>query len=105
MHFSRVVDGPDRDLELLFRGAVASRWTEESFSSLHDGPDAFPKCPDPRWAQWTYPLIQVMDSRWLLTYLDNAGAEGRCHFLLISMNDLLDVLALPDVAANWIDAT
>jgi hypothetical protein len=102
MHFSRVKDGLQQDLELLFHGSIALRWTEEAFSMVHSAPRPLPKCQGVRWAGWTFPLLQIFDSAWLQEHAGYPAAAGRQHFLLVSMNDLVDVLARPDVSAKWI---
>jgi hypothetical protein len=38
----------------------------------------------------------------MLEQLPLPGTELREHFALISMDDLLDVIALPDVEARWV---
>jgi hypothetical protein len=106
MHVSRIVNGPPEDLELIFPGVIAQRWTDEALGSIFErtcGP--MPKCRSERWSDWTYPLLTVRESSWLSNYQSIPGlpgVEGCQHFALICMNDLLDVLALPDVEARWV---
>jgi hypothetical protein len=102
MNFSRTKGGPERDLELIFPGPIALAWGPEHFGSLDPIRGELPKCPEPRWAKWPFPLLKVVDSEWLKSYVDHhPGAEGRGHFYLVGMNDLVNVLALPDVEAQW----
>jgi hypothetical protein len=103
MHFSRVKEGRKDDLELRFSGLTAMRWADECYGSITDTKKApFPKTPEGRWAGWTYPLLIVNNSTWLANYQELPVAKGRRHFYLVSMNDLVDVLALPNVEAKWI---
>jgi hypothetical protein len=103
MHFSHVKDGPSHDLELLFSGAIGLRWAPEYPGSivLPTAPP-LPKCRTAQWSGWTFPLLTISESPWLAMYQGLPGTERRQHFSLIAMNDLLDVIAFPEVAARWI---
>jgi len=103
MHFSRVVDRPNRDLVLWFKSAIALRWTTESLE-MSSYADPLPKCSSDRWSSWTYPLIRVRNSTWLREHAsrDPVESQGREHYLLVSMNDVCELLAL-FVAAAWIN--
>ncbi len=103
MHFSRVKDGPKDDLELQFIGLTAIRWADECYGSIVDAKKLpLPKCREKPWAGWTFPLLTVSGSTWVTSYQDLPVSKGRTHFYLVSMNDLVDVLALPKVEVNWI---
>lgn len=103
MYFSRVNGGPMKDLEVLFRGVIGIRWADEFHGSVvYQAPRRAPRCQDSRWANWVFPLLRVTESSWLATYQALPGTERREHFALVSMNDLLDVIALPEVEAHWI---
>jgi len=103
MHFSRVVDRPNRDLVLWFKSAIALRWTTESLE-VSGITEPLPKCSSERWSPWTYPLIRIQDSTWLREHTSRnpVEARGREHYLLVSMNDVCEVLAL-FASADWID--
>lgn len=103
MRFSNVIDGHANDLLLKFSGAIAAQWETESFG-LIPLPESLPKCLAKRWDTWTFPLLQIEHSRWLATYDTRhpIAAEGRVHFALVTMNDLLHVLARPTVVATWV---
>ena len=105
MYFSHVRDGVPQDLLLHFTGAIALRWESESFGRLVPLPEQLPRCPDP-WSRWTFPLLSFDASAWLDSYhgRNPVASEGRRHFALISMNDLLHILARPDAEATWIDS-
>ena len=103
MHFSRVKDGRKDDLELRFSGLTAMRWADECFGSIVDTKKMpLPRCRAGQWAGWTFPLLIVGDSTWIASYQDPPIVKGRRHFYLVSMNALVDVLALPNVEARWI---
>ena len=103
MYFSRVNGGPNQDLEVLFKGVIGIRWSDEFHGSIvYQAPRPAPKCRDSRWANWVFPLLRVSESSWLATYQALPGTELREHFTLISMDDLLEVIALPDVEARWV---
>lgn len=100
-----MTDHSPSDLRLIFSGAISMRWEEESFG-LNPLPDPLPQIgsgPQPR---WTFPLLRVEDSTWLATHAarETPLATGRCHFALVALNDLLQILAFPDVEAAWVDA-
>ena len=102
MNFSRTTGGPGRDLKMVFTGPIALAWAPEHYGALDSIEGELPKCPDPRWSKWTFPLLKVMDSQWLKRHVDHhPGAAGCVHFYLVGMNDLVSVLALPEVQAQW----
>ena len=106
MYFSRVKDLPERDLELQFSGVIGLRWLPESYGWIDNPfpPRPTPKCRGGTWAGWTFPLLTIHESSWLSAYQNLPGTQGRQHFSLVAMNDLLNVLALHDVGARWIQA-
>ena len=103
MRFSNVIDGPANDLELTFAGPILLRWEDETISRNDLGLESLPKCRDVRWASWTFPLLKVVGSPWLESLAGYPSAEGREHLMLVSMNDVLDVLARPDVGVRWVE--
>ncbi len=104
MHFSRVVERPNRDLVLWFKDAIALRWSTDS-SALSERFDSLPNCTADRYSSWTFPLIKIRNSSWLREHASRnpADAHGREHFLLVSMNDVCELLAV-SVLAIWVDA-
>jgi hypothetical protein len=47
MFLSRVKGGPNRDLEVLFKGVIGIRWADEFHgSSVYQAPRSAPKCRD-----------------------------------------------------------
>lgn len=105
MHFSRVKASGDQDLEVMFAGVIGIRWADEFHGSVvHPMARPLPKCRSERWGRWVFPLLADLDSSWLASYQNLPGTERRQHFALISMNDLVDVIAPPDVVAKWVPA-
>ena len=105
MHFSHMHGQPKRDLSLRFAGVVALRWVQESFDVIHL-PKPWPQVGSGAQPTWTFPLLQIQHSTWLAEHqsANSPAAEGRIHFALISLNDLVHILAFPDVECKWGDA-
>ena len=103
MHFSLQPGLPNRDLVLRFHGMVAMLWELEGpgVSAL---PRNLPKCTANEWRNWTFPLVNVEGSEWLAQYqaIYHAGSTPLAHFLLVSMNDVLQLIARRDVHAEWV---
>jgi hypothetical protein len=105
MHFSLMRGAPKRDLRLQFTGLISLRWVDESFDVIHL-PKPWPQIGAGEHPTWTFPLLQIEHSSWLQDHenVNPVAAEGRVHFALISLNDLVHILALPVATATWIDA-
>jgi hypothetical protein len=105
MYFHPMVDAPNRDLVMKFKDAIAFKWNEESVGFIHPLPPPGPTIDISRRSKWTFPTLQVINSSWLAEYLDGYpdAAEGRAHFVLLSLDDEVEILASPDVEAEWID--
>ena len=105
MHYSRVVDRPERDLVIWFTGVLAFRW-DTDWSALLELSESLPKCSSERWATSTFPLLTVDRSQWLLSYAsrDPVEALGRKHIVLVTLNGICELLALPKVVATWVNA-
>lgn len=103
MHFSLQPGLPNRDLSLRFHGMVAMLWELEGpgVSAL---PRNLPKCTASQWRNWTFPLVSVEGSDWLAQYqaIYPHGSVPLAHYLLISMNDVLQLIARRDVFAEWV---
>jgi hypothetical protein len=107
MHFSRVIDGLDRDLEIVFRNPLAVRWEDESFG-LIECPEDLPKCSPGKFRTWAYPTLIVENSKWAQEYSARKYAENDpnsqrvAHYFLVSMNDLLHILAESEPTTQWV---
>ena len=108
MRFSLLNTGTEPrkpDLELCFSGVIGLRWIEEFHGSvIQPSVPSRPKCQERAWSQWVLPAVIIENSAWLSQYMNLPGSENRQHFSIVCMNDLLDVLALPDVRVQWIEA-
>ena len=107
MHFSRVVDGIATDLEIVFENSLAVSWEEESFG-LIESPKDLPKCAATNFRIWTHPTLIVEHSKWAEQYRARRYAENDpasqtvVHYFLVSMNDLIHVLADSEPRARWL---
>jgi hypothetical protein len=109
MHFSRMVDGLENDLEINFGSPMAINWEDESYS-LTDFPDGIPKTEKGKF-KFLHPTIIVEGSDWAKKYADNKYSDGDpeaddvVHYLLISLNDILHVLSEIEPVTKWIAST
>lgn len=107
MHFSRVVDGLSKDLEINFGRPLAVAWEDESFG-LIESPDLLPKCSHEKFKRSTHPTLVIRQSRWRDSYADRKyAADGPkaalvTHYFLVSMNDLLHVLTEAQPKSKWV---
>ena len=67
-------------------------------------PRSLPRCTAPEWQNWTFPLLQVAGSEWLGRYqaIYPPMPAPLAHFLLVSTNDLVQLVARADAVAEWI---
>ena len=101
MHFSRVLDGFAQDLQLTFSRVLAVQWEEESSGLIHSQ-SSLPTCT---FRGWTHPTLIVEGSEWASRYAANrhAADDARVtHYLLVSLNDLLHVLAEVEPRTRWV---
>lgn len=104
MHFGLVSGLPNQDLRLSFQNVFALHWEEEC-PGFYPMPENMEKCAKPDWNQWVFPLQRVEGSEFLDEQrgIREVGGDQRlAHFLLISMNDLLHVIARDAVSVEWI---
>ena len=104
MHFSNVIGLPEKDLHLRFSGPLALRWEVEC-PGFDPVPGELPKCTVPEWRDWTFPLLTVEGSEFLETFrliYAHGSAPGISHFLLVSMDDLVQIVANSAVDAEWV---
>jgi hypothetical protein len=109
MHFSRVINGYGKDLELIFERPLALNWEDESYS-LIGLPNNLPKCSSKQFNGWTYPTLIVTGSKWADLYAARTHTEekfkthGVTHFAFIAMNDLLHILSEKKPSTRFIGA-
>lgn len=98
MHFSRVVNGCNEDLELIFDNPIAFQWEDERFG-LIDLPEELPRITNINYKSWTYPTLIIPNSKWVDLYAQRLYTEEEYlnhklkHFALISLNDLIHILS------------
>jgi hypothetical protein len=106
LHFSWVIDGFAKDLEITFRNPLAVHCEDESFG-ISEAPEELPKCSG-KFSQWTHPTLIIENSRWAGRYADRKYSEHDpravtiTHFFLISMNELLQVINEGEPETRWI---
>ena len=107
LHFSRVVDRPERDLKLDFGRPLALSWEDECFAFIPT-PAGLPMCTLERFRHWAYPTLVVEGSAWADRYAANIYPADEFehhpvrHYLLLSMNDTLHILSKQPPVAAWI---
>lgn len=103
MLFSLVSGLPNRDLRLQFTRPLLLKWEQEC-PGLELVPKKLPKCSDPQWSGWTFPLLKVEGAEWmdLLRTVYQDPGEKYSHFLLVSMGDLVQVVAESAVSSEWV---
>jgi hypothetical protein len=108
MHFSGVIDGWDKDLELVFSNPLAVMWEDESFG-LIDVPSDCPRWDRPDFRGWTFPTLTIENSAWAERYAarkfaaDDPKIGSVKHYYLVSLNDLMHVLNQGTVHSKWVD--
>ena len=108
MHFSRIVDGWDKDLECVFSNPLAFMWESESFG-LIDTPSDCPELDRPQFHGWTFPTLRIEDSAWAARYAanmfsaDDPKLGSVKHYYLVSLNDLLHVLGQDVPQSEWVE--
>lgn len=101
LHFSRVLDGFDKDIKLVFSQPISVVWEDESFQ-IFELPENLPRCDSDNFKNWTYPSLVLPESKWANLYaarmLDAEDFKHHAlkHFVFFSMNDLLHVLSYED---------
>ena len=107
MHFSRIVGGFSKDLEIVFDSPFAVKWESESFG-LIDSPGVLPRCSGAKFHIYTHPTLVVKHSKWAAQYAANRYAKSDpaqnkvVHYFMLSLNDLLHVLAESEPEASWV---
>lgn len=105
MVFSAVNGLRGEDLYLEFEHVTALRWEPEC-PGFNPMPLAMPKCSEEAWSRWTFPLLITHRSDWLGRYRQVHEAASNtpvlAHFYLISMWDLVQLIAGTSVQAKWV---
>jgi hypothetical protein len=106
MYFSHVVDGIAEDLEITFERAFALTWHEEALHSVSiPWPKPLPTLAGGKWDRWTYPFLQIYQSEWIKRFDFMPQSKGLGHIVLVSMNDIIEVVASPAPRFRWLAAS
>ncbi len=109
MHFSRVIGGFSKDLELTFSEPIALQWEDESYGII-ELPEFLPKCSTEGFTTWTYPTLKIENSEWANLYAARTHTEDEFqshkvqHFAFVSMDDLLHVLSEKKPSVKFVEA-
>ena len=83
----------ERTLRLHFTGVVAVH-AEDDCPGIFSLPKPLPRLD----AQWSFPLLQIENSDWLSHW---PMYPNKVHFALLSLDDLVNVIADATVKAHW----
>jgi hypothetical protein len=104
MTFVRTTGGPARDLILKFKQVIALSSEDECPGGFVPAPatKSLPKLGRGDHPTWTFPLFKIVDSEPLKQYQSMRPPNpSLAHFFIISMDNLVHVIASSDVAAAW----
>lgn len=109
LKFSQVRDGFPEDIQVEFRrrGVLAYRYIQESFDYKIQLEGKLPSVGYGHFPDAAYPLLQTENSRWLTEFSDIFEEDRfpRCrHYLFLSLNDVLEVLADESPAVTIVGA-
>jgi hypothetical protein len=90
----RVIMHGNRQLSLVFSNVVAIRYEDEC-----PGFDPIPRPLPMLKEQVTFPLLTVAHSEWRAQWIMH---RELVHYVLISSDDLVQVIASPAVEAHWL---
>jgi hypothetical protein len=82
------------------------KWEDESFGII-EAPSQLPKCSDES-GDWTHPTLVIEDSSWAMKYAarkyaaDDPQSKNMVHYFLVSLNDLVHVLAEATPDVKWV---
>ena len=85
-----------RSLHLRFSGTIALRF-EDDCPGFNPLPKPLPMIRP----GLTFPTLRIDHSSWLGQWGNLHMHRGLCHFALLSLDDLVQIIAMPIVAAHW----
>ena len=100
MHF-----GDHQDLLLTFQDVLSLRYCDDLFDLEPPVPiNAIPRLEIGSNPGWSFPLLKVENSTWLEWHLRRLPTEDglHAHFVIISLNSLVQLIALSDVKVEWL---
>jgi hypothetical protein len=103
MTFDGTAGGPPRGLTLKFKRVVVLCGEEECPGGFAPTPQPLPKIGRGDHPTWTYPLLKLVDSDPLEQYelMFHHKDQPLAHFCLISLHNVVQVIASADVEATW----
>jgi len=105
MHFSEMKSDLQKDLEITFLGAIGLKWMEEGPYSVSDtSTDILEKCSQECWRGWNRPMHVAKESPWLASVSVLPHTHSCLHYLLISDEHIVEILAEPSPGAHWVES-
>jgi hypothetical protein len=103
MTFGGIADGPPRELALRFKRVIVLCGEDECPGGFIPIPKPLPKLGRGGNPDWTFPLLKFIDSEPLKQYelIFHHKDQPLAHFCLISLHNLVQVIASADVEATW----
>jgi len=104
MSFSGTAGGPPRDLLLRFTQVIVLSGEDECPGGFVPAPaiKSLPKIGGGDHPTWTFPLLKIVDSEPLKQYQSMRPQNlPIAHFFMISLDNLVHVIASSDVHAAW----
>jgi hypothetical protein len=103
MTFAGLAGGPPRGLTLKFKRVVVLCGEEECPGGFSPTPKLLPKLGRGNHPNYTFPLLRFVDSEPLKQYdqIFHQKDQPLAHFYLISLHNLVHVIASGDVGATW----
>jgi hypothetical protein len=102
MAFHGVAGSPSRNLTLDFKRVFVLCGEDECPGGFVTVPKQLPKLGRGDHPAWTFPLLKLVDSEPLKQY-EHYGYKDQpmAHFFLVSLHNLVHVIASADVNATW----
>lgn len=102
MTFAGAAGGPPRELILRFKQVVVLSGEDEAPGGFVPAPaiNSLPKLGRGDHPTWTFPLLKIVDSGPLNQY-QLMRPTALAHFFMISMDNLVHVIASAEVDAAW----
>jgi hypothetical protein len=102
MTFAVTAGAGPRELILGFKGVVVVTGEDEAPGGFVAAPaiNSLPKLGRGAHPNWTFPLLQIVDSEPLKNY-QLMRPQKIAHFFMVSMDNLVHVIASADVDAAW----
>jgi len=104
MTFAGTADGPPRELILRFKQVFVLSAEDECPGGFVPAPavKSLPKLERGDHPTWTFPLLKIVDSQPLKQYHSmRPSTQPLAHFFMISMDNLVHVIASAEVDAAW----